>query len=215
MIIKNMKICDLIPANYNPRKDLKEGDIEYEKLKASLERFELVEPLVMNVRTNTLISGHQRLKILKDLGYDTVDVVIVDLSPKEEKLLNLNLNKICSEWDFSKLEDLFKEFEVDNLKITGFDLEEITGILDMNIEENVKNIQESNIEISKQNFIPNDESNGKKVDIDTNKNYFIVYLPFSTEELAYDFLKKEGFAEKRFCNMNTMRINMENTLYEN
>ena len=39
MLIENKKLTDLIPADYNPRKDLKPGDDEYEKLKRSIEQF--------------------------------------------------------------------------------------------------------------------------------------------------------------------------------
>jgi hypothetical protein len=39
MVIEKKKINDLLPASYNPRKDLKAGDAEYEKLKRSIEQF--------------------------------------------------------------------------------------------------------------------------------------------------------------------------------
>ena len=35
MIIEKKSAADLLPADYNPRKDLKPGDSEYEKLKRS------------------------------------------------------------------------------------------------------------------------------------------------------------------------------------
>ena len=37
--IRTFKIADLKPAKYNPRKKLKPGDKEYEKLKLSIESF--------------------------------------------------------------------------------------------------------------------------------------------------------------------------------
>ena len=39
MNIDKISIKKLIPADYNPRKDLKPGDPEYEKLKHSIEQF--------------------------------------------------------------------------------------------------------------------------------------------------------------------------------
>ncbi len=68
MEIKRISLDEINPAKYNPRKDLKPGDAEYEKLKRPIDEFNLVEPLVMNKRGNVLISGHQRLKILKERG---------------------------------------------------------------------------------------------------------------------------------------------------
>ena len=47
-------ISELHPAPYNPRVQLEPGDARYRKLKHSIERFGLVEPLLWNAQTNTL-----------------------------------------------------------------------------------------------------------------------------------------------------------------
>ena len=44
MEIKRMKLSDIKPALYNPRKDLKPGDPEYDKMKRSINEFDCVEP---------------------------------------------------------------------------------------------------------------------------------------------------------------------------
>ena len=62
MIIKKIPISRIKEAAYNPRLDLKPGDPEYEKIKRSIEEFDLVEPLVWNETTGNLVGGHQRLK---------------------------------------------------------------------------------------------------------------------------------------------------------
>ena len=36
MVIQTLPVDTLVPADYNPRKDLKPGDPEYEKLKRSI-----------------------------------------------------------------------------------------------------------------------------------------------------------------------------------
>lgn len=78
MQIIKKKIDELKPANYNPRKYLKPGDKEYEKLKKSIKEFGYVEPVIYNKRIGIVVGGHQRLKVLKDLGYEEIDCVIVD-----------------------------------------------------------------------------------------------------------------------------------------
>ncbi len=122
MNIKKVAIEEINPAKYNPRKDLKPGDDEYEKLKRSIMEFDLVEPLIMNKQGNVLVGGHQRLKILKELGHTETDVSIVDLPPEKEKALNIALNKISGEWDMPALKDLLEELDgAIDLDITGFD----------------------------------------------------------------------------------------------
>ena len=129
MDIRRISIDQINPAKYNPRKDLKPGDAEYEKLKKSIDEFDLVEPLVMNKRGNVLISGHQRLKILQERGDTETEVSVVDLSPEREKALNIVLNKIRGDWDLPKLGELLKNLDDELKDITGFDAEEIDELL--------------------------------------------------------------------------------------
>ncbi len=68
MEIETLAVDGINLAVYNPRKDLQPGDADYEKLKKSILEFDMVEPLVWNKRTGNLVGGHQRLKILKELG---------------------------------------------------------------------------------------------------------------------------------------------------
>lgn len=93
MEIQKIATNKLIPATYNPRKDLKPKDPEYQKIKRSILEFGFVSPLVVN-KDMTVIGGHQRLKVLQELGFDSVECIIVDLDKTKEKALNVALNKI-------------------------------------------------------------------------------------------------------------------------
>lgn len=130
MKIATMNIEKLLPAGYNPRKDLKPGDKEYEKIKRSMTEFGYVDPVVWNERTGRVVGGHQRLKILQEMGITQVDVSVVDLDEAEEKALNLALNKISGEWDLPKLKDLLEELDAGDIDmdITGFDAAEIEDL---------------------------------------------------------------------------------------
>ena len=92
MNIQKIEITKLKPAEYNPRKDLKPEDIEYQKIKRSITEFGYVAPIIIN-NDMTVISGHQRLKVLEELGYNEVECVIVELNKNKEKALNIALNK--------------------------------------------------------------------------------------------------------------------------
>jgi ParB-like chromosome segregation protein Spo0J len=104
--IQKIPLEKLNPARYNPRKDLKPGDPEYEKLKKSMETFGYVEPIVWNKRTENIVGGHQRLKILQEQAHTEIECVVVDLDETQEKALNVALNKVSGEWDLPKLADL-------------------------------------------------------------------------------------------------------------
>lgn len=127
MKIVKKQITELLPASYNPRKDLQLNDKEMQQLINSIKEFGYVEPIIYNIKTNVVVGGHQRLKALKHLGYEEVDVVEIDIEEDKEKALNIALNKISGDWDNSKLAELLKELDTEgfNLDLTGFSREEI------------------------------------------------------------------------------------------
>ena len=120
--IEKRKISDLIRAEYNPRKITK---VQIQELKEGLEEFGLVSPIVVNElpeRYNVIIGGHQRLKILEDLGNTEVDCSIVSLPLDKERKLNIKLNKNGGSFD----NDLLKEyFDYEELTEWGFTPEEL------------------------------------------------------------------------------------------
>ena len=140
MIIEKKKATELLPADYNPRKDLKPGDPEYEKLKRSIEQFGYVEPVIWNKTTGRVVGGHQRLKVLMDMGITEVDCVVVDMPEDKEKALNIALNKISGEWDKDKLALLITDLQGADfdVSLTGFDPAEIDDLFKDSMKDGIK-----------------------------------------------------------------------------
>ena len=140
MNIEKKNVKDLLPADYNPRKDLKPGDPEYEKLKRSIEQFGYVEPVIWNEKTGRVVGGHQRLKVLTDMGITEVDVVVVDMDTEKEKALNIALNKISGEWDTEKLALVIADLQGTDfdVSLTGFDPEELEDLFRDDVKSGVK-----------------------------------------------------------------------------
>ncbi len=131
MEIRRMPLEALFPADYNPRKALKRGDPEYNKLRRSIETFGLVEPLIWNEETGRLVGGHQRLTVLKDMGISETEVSIVRLDEAQEKALNVAMNKISGAWDNDALAALLRSLDDDMALLTGFselDMEALLGV---------------------------------------------------------------------------------------
>lgn len=124
---KTLSVDALRPAEYNPRKKLKAGDKEYEKIKNSIQEFGYVEPIIVNYDM-TVIGGHQRLTVLKDLGYTEVQCVEVHIEDENKvKALNIALNKITGAWNEQLLADLIVDLQAANFNtdFTGFEAPEI------------------------------------------------------------------------------------------
>ena len=139
MLIEKKKAVDLLPAEYNPRKDLKPGDPEYEKLKRSIEEFGYVEPVIWNKTTGRVVGGHQRLKVLIDLGITEVDCVVIEMDEAKEKALNIALNKISGDWDKDKLALLISDLqgEAFDVSLTGFDPDEIDDLFKDSLKDGI------------------------------------------------------------------------------
>ena len=140
MDIRKIPVKELNPAKYNPRKNLKPGDPEYEKLKRSITEFGYVEPIIWNKRTGNIVGGHQRYKVLLDLGYGEVDCVVLDIDEQKEKALNVALNKITGEFDIPLLTDLLKDINDSgfDVSLTGFDADEIDTLFRDSVVSGVK-----------------------------------------------------------------------------
>ena len=183
MQIEKKKVIDLVPADYNPRKDLKPGDKEYEKLKRSIDEFGYVDPLIWNKRTSRLVGGHQRLKVLKDMGIDEVDVVVVDMDEEKEKALNVALNKISGDWDKDKLMLLITDLQGEDfdVSLTGFDPEELDDLFKDDMKDGVK---DDNFDVDKELKKPTMTKPGDLWQLGEHR----LLCGDSTKEESYDLL---------------------------
>ena len=132
-------VAELKPAEYNPRKKLKKGDKEYEKIKNSITEFGFADPLVVN-KDLTVIGGHQRLTVSRDLGATEVPCYVVDVDKTREKALNIALNKITGAWDEELLAQLMKDIQLEdfNLDFTGFDAPEVESLFNKVFDKDIK-----------------------------------------------------------------------------
>lgn len=112
------KISDLIPFDQNPRQMTKK---QVEDLTKSLKKFDLAEIPAINT-DNTILVGHQRLKImtLLDRKDEEIDVRVPNrkLTEDEAKEYIIRSNKNTGEWDWDILAN---NFDQEFLLKAGFD----------------------------------------------------------------------------------------------
>lgn len=133
--IEKIDINKILPADYNPRK-ISEKD--YNNLKKSIDTFGVVDPIIINLKDNTIIGGHQRFDVLfyennlqevyliklGDIGWVFTDTDLKIKDKNHEKALNLALNRIHGDFDPDKVNEVLFELEELHLDhLTGFDLE--------------------------------------------------------------------------------------------
>lgn len=202
-----MDLKDINPAKYNPRVQLKPGDQEWDALKNSLDRFGVATPLVVNETTGNLVSGHQRLAVLKQSGETRVEVVLIQMDEDKEKLLNVALNKIEGEWDEEKLKELFDEVDDEDIKFTGFTEEDIEALYDG--EEPDYDEDEEPEEQEEKDSSSKEEKEEKDPDL----REFSVFLSFSTKEAAEAWLEERGVETEYQGTSRNITIKMEGLKY--
>lgn len=203
--LEKINLVDIIPADYNPRKI---NNTEYSKLTDSINNFGLVDPIIINLKNNKIVGGHQRYKVLLDehaedeekykelnllrlgdIGWVFPNDELTIRNEEEEKALNILLNQtnLMGEWDNEKLETVLKDLNDLNfdLSLTGFDDYEIELYLDEDLE---------NFDYDKYLYdddaYDDEELPDDYVDVvgdNANKSYAIS-IGFDTKELANQFL---------------------------
>lgn len=109
--IKYVPVNELVGAGYNPREITTRA---FNGLKASIKRWKVVEPILRNSRTNVIIGGHMRLQAAIELELKTVPVIDIDLSPEEEKALNVVLNNTRIQGHYTDaLQDILEDIRLE------------------------------------------------------------------------------------------------------
>ena len=127
--VRKVPLASLHPDPANARGH---SEVNVAAISASLARFGQVEPLVVQAGTSRIVGGHGRLTAMKALGWDSCDVVEVELTDLEATSLGIALNRTAelAEWNEDTLARLLGELRsADALDGLGFADDEIDELL--------------------------------------------------------------------------------------
>jgi hypothetical protein len=103
-----------------------------EAIRASLARFQQVEPLVVQRATGRVIGGNGRLVAMRALGWKEADVVELDLTETQATALGIALNRTSelADWDLPTLGRLLESLQVEGaLEGVGYNEAELDSLL--------------------------------------------------------------------------------------
>jgi ParB family transcriptional regulator, chromosome partitioning protein len=104
----DIPLDQLREASWNPNQ--MDGAM-LERLRESLRRFDVVTNLVVRPLRGAsyeVISGNQRLQVLRELGRESVPCAVVDLDDAHARLLAQALNRVQGEDDLGLRADLLR-----------------------------------------------------------------------------------------------------------
>lgn len=179
MEFKKINLVDLNPATYNPRKI---SETAFEELRDSIDKFGFVDPIIVNLKNNIIIGGHQRYDVLmdkymkKEIGNELYMLELGDvgwcfpenelsISDEDEMDLCVKLNIKSGEWDNEKLKQLFDELSVKgfDVNLTGFSDDEINVTSSFMTDDEIDDLFDDEDE---------EESEGEMEDTKTNVSDF-------------------------------------------
>jgi hypothetical protein len=169
-------IKDLKPWNKNPRKISKD---QLNKLKQRIIARGFHDSLKID-ENNVVLSGNQRLKVLKELNVKEVNVLIPNkiLTEEEKEVVGLESNRNDGEND----NNLLQGFDTSVLNESGFSQSEINNIFNVTID--------------------NDNFNDKEQEVYHEKFSVIVEVKNEQEqEQLYNELKDKGYENIRIISL--------------
>jgi hypothetical protein len=114
------------------------GKAQQDTLSGVLSDVGIVQNVVVNRRTNTLVDGHLRVSLALRTDQPTVPVTYVDLSPEEEALVLATLDPISAmaSSDADKLRELLDDVSTGDAAVMQMlsELAEDAGVIAPNVE---------------------------------------------------------------------------------
>jgi ParB-like chromosome segregation protein Spo0J len=200
--IETVKRQDIQGADYNPRKIT---DSARKKLKDGLKKWGMVQPIVVNKRTMTIVGGHQRIEAMDSLmrtsDYE-LSCAMVDLDEKDEVSLNVFLNNAAAqgEWDILALKDIGDIFpDIDFETDLGFDESDIAVMFGKQekIQEAIEE-QEKAQEFTTDTFREAKKKSRQKAKAENEEggsynladSDYVVQIVFNNNQEKHDFMRK-------------------------
>ena len=146
MKLIELSIDEIIPYENNPRKN----DNAVDKVAESIKEFGFKVPIIID-KDSIIIAGHTRYKAAKKLDIKKVPVIMAeDLTEEQVKAFRIMDNKSSefASWDYEALLVEMESLKLEdyNLELTGFDFNEIEGIIDKYNPKEIEEDSDFNIE---------------------------------------------------------------------
>lgn len=129
LVVRRARLDELVPDPLNARVH---GERNLASIRASLEQFGQVEPLVVQKSSGRVIGGNGRREAMLALGMEEADVVDVDVDDATATRMAITLNRTAelAEWDYETFVDTIKEFNLlGEGELPGFELVELEQIV--------------------------------------------------------------------------------------
>jgi len=107
LVVEYIATGDLKPNAYNPNRQSQD---DFELLLRSMEEDGFTQPIVA-LPDNTIVDGEHRWRAARELGYTTVPVVHVDMTPEQMRIATLRHNRARGSEDYDLATQVLKDLQ--------------------------------------------------------------------------------------------------------
>lgn len=88
--IEYVPITEVRPNQYNPNR---QSEHEFELLLRSMREDGITQPIIVQAETGEIVDGEHRWRAARTLGFDTIPVVRVEMTPEQMRIATLRHNR--------------------------------------------------------------------------------------------------------------------------
>lgn len=114
-------------------------------IKESILAFAQYAPIVVQESSSMIIAGNGTYMAVKELGWDEIDCVVLDVSDERARAISIidNRSTELSNWDTSSLLKILTELDAPNLAISGYTDKEVEMLMNsLNMDQRTQDVFE-------------------------------------------------------------------------
>jgi ParB/RepB/Spo0J family partition protein len=96
LVVEYVPVSSVSPNTYNPNR---QSDHDFDLLKKSIDSDGFTQPVIVLRSSNQIVDGEHRWRAARDLGYEEIPVVFVDMTAEQMRVATLRHNRARGEED--------------------------------------------------------------------------------------------------------------------
>ena len=108
LVVEYVPVADLHPNDYNPNR---QSDHDFELLLRSMTEDGFTQPIVVQREGNSIVDGEHRWRAAQKLGYESVPVVFVDMTPEQMRIATLRHNRARGSEDIDLASSVLRDLQ--------------------------------------------------------------------------------------------------------
>jgi len=108
LVIEYISVDEIQPNQYNPNR---QSEHDFDLLKMSMSEDGFTQPIIVQRKNNTIVDGEHRWRAARELGWDQIPIVYVDMTPEQMRIATLRHNRARGEEDIELTAQVLRDLQ--------------------------------------------------------------------------------------------------------